>query len=103
MRLVGLQDNLSKVKAVEELCQQMLRFPDEAHQAMVSELAKKREARKKKIIELEESEGSKAEKRRESGEGEGEETEPLEFKGRKPPAANPWEEEERQCCIDFRV
>jgi hypothetical protein len=103
MRFVGIQDNLSKVKIVEELCQQVLRFPEEAHLALVSELAREREVRKKQVLELDESDGSKAERRKEF-EDEEEEMESPEYRGRKkPPAAMPWEEEERQCSIDFRA
>ncbi len=95
MKLLALQDNLTKVKIVEELFQQTLRFPDEAHQALASELTKQRELRRKQVIDTKNAEANQTRKKKEA--------EAAKARGRgKQAEANP-EESVRQCAIDFLV
>ncbi len=99
MKLLSLQDNFSKVKAVQDTFQQLLNFPDAAQQAMASELTKRQELRRKQVLQSEGSEGSKTEEKKKA-EKEGID---QEFRGRKRELAKPLEGELRQCTIDFRV
>lgn len=99
MKTIALQDNLSKVKAVEDLCQQLLRFPDDVQQAAAAELLKQRNLRRRRVSQSEESDGSKLRARKKSPD-----VAETEVKGRREQrTANPEGEAERQCCIDFRV
>lgn len=97
MKLASLQDNLSKVKAVEDLFQQMLRFPGDAQQVAAGEVRKRRELRRKQVVKSEESEAGKLKKR-----GASPETSEPESRGRPTPDENV-EENPRQCSIDFLI
>lgn len=98
MKTIALQDNFSKVKAVEEVYQQMLRFPGDVQQAMAGELRRQRRVNKRRVIQSEKSdtEKMKAEKRARAD---------LEspVRGRMDAEEGEFELNERQCCIDFRV
>jgi hypothetical protein len=100
MRAVALQDNLSKVKAVQDVYQQMLRFPDDVQHALAGELQKQRHLRRRQVNRSEKSDGGKLRPRKDSPEAAG-----TRARGRKEePASYPPEEEAgRQCCIDFRA
>lgn len=98
MKTIALQDNLSKVKAVEDLYQQMLRFPGDAQEVMASEMQKRRLLRRRRATKTAKSDDSKLRSREESGQiGE------QQTKGRKPEAAASPDDVEKQCSIDFRV
>jgi len=49
VKIMAIQDNLSKVQAVEQLTQQMLRFPDDVQMAMAGEVRKQRQLRKRQV------------------------------------------------------
>ena len=98
MSTIPLQDNLSKVQAVQDIYQQMLRFPDDLQQTLAGHLRKQRWLHKRKVNKSEKSDGSKLNEKKESqvvGE--------TEVKGRRENLQKNTEEELRQCCIDFRV
>ncbi|MBU0518968.1 hypothetical protein KKA00_05535 [bacterium] len=50
MKIMGLQDNLSKVQAVEDIVQQVLRTPQDAQQLAASEVQKRHETQKRKVL-----------------------------------------------------
>jgi hypothetical protein len=98
MKILPLQDNLSKVKAVEDAVQQLLRFPDEAQQLAVSTMQKRRELRRRQVVKSREAEAEKLKERRRA-------TDPNEAKcrGRKEPEKTDSEEIPKQCSIDFLI
>lgn len=100
MKSVAIQDNLSKTKAVQDVYQQMLRFPDEVQESLAGQLQEKQRLRERSVNKSEETEKNKlrakkrSKKQREvSGLGRREDD--------KEPSEEP--EEERQCSIDLRV
>ncbi len=98
MKIIALQDNLSKVQAVEQMYQQMLRFPDDIQQAMAGELRRQRRLNQRRIKKSKESN---------SGELQPEKNSKIlkenEAKGRMEDPQEDQEEHVIQCCIDFRV
>lgn len=98
MKITALQDNLSKVKAVEEMTQQLLRFPGEMQEMVANQLRKRRRARQRKINRSKESNGGKLNPKNEFSQvGENA------ARGRKENPANEPEEYGRQCSIDLKV
>ncbi len=98
MKFMVLQDNLTKVKAVEETFQQMLRFPDNEHQAITSQLVKQRELRSRQVNKSDRSENSKVQRERTPDDNEG-----INPKGRKQEQSTTDVEQSTQCSIDFLV
>lgn len=98
MKITALQDNLSKIKAVEEMTQQLLRFPGEMQEMVADQLKKQRRARQKKVNRSKQSNGGKLNPKKESTQA-GE----TASRGRKEPLPEELEEHGRQCCIDLKA
>jgi len=98
VKIMAIQDNLSKVQAVEQLTQQMLRFPDDVQMAMAGEVRKQRQLRKRQV-----NKSGKADEGKLRPKGELRQEIESDIRGRKSEPILDFEDEERQCCIDFRV
>jgi len=102
MKVIALQDNLSKTKAVQDVFQQMLRFPDEVQQSLAGQLQRERQLRERSVNKSEETAQGKLKLRRKSEK----ERNTFDRDRRENPeepkeSADEWTE--RQCCIDLRV
>jgi hypothetical protein len=98
MKITALRDNLSKVKVVEKMNQQMLRLPGEMQELVAEQIKKRRRAKKKKIIRSKESDTGKLNSKKDSSPiGENA------VKGRKEDLSEDAVEVGRQCCIDLKA
>ncbi len=98
MKISSLQDNLSKVKAVQDAVQETLRFPEQAQQLAASLVQKRRELRRRQVVKSREAEAEKLKERRRTSNPD-----ETKCRGRKEPEKTESEETSKQCSIDFLI
>ncbi|TKJ42249.1 hypothetical protein CEE37_00805 [candidate division LCP-89 bacterium B3_LCP] len=98
MKIIALQDNFSKVQAIEEMTQQMLRFPGEVREALNAQLRQQRLDKRRKINKSKKSKDGNLRTEEKSRM-----TESPYSRGRKDDSVDSFEDKERQCCIDFKI
>jgi len=98
MKTLALQDNLSKTKAVEDIYQQALRYPDEVQQSLAGQLQRIYRRRKRSVVKSKSSEDSKLRPDRKSDRTQ----EPV-SRGQIENPPEPEEDSEQHSCIDLQA